>query len=130
MFIWNNYQIKKHLETFFEGLQDFIFQLNIFTNTFVENFINYEMTKKLLPQSFLKKSARDVSYELENIDIKIKLDFVREELYKLTWLKSFKWSFTQISRSMMPLKFNYYDFCNTNWKIKVLWKLEKYLFNL
>jgi len=125
---WNEANIKKHLEQFFYWLQDFIFQLNLFTNTFIENLINYEMVKKFLDKKYLDYSAREIAYKLENIDTKLKLNLVKEKLFELTWLKNIKWSLTQISNSTMPIKFNYYDFCNTGWKTKVLSDLTKYLF--
>ena len=99
---------KEHLEWFFKQVQEFISQLNLFINTFIENIINYKMAKQFLSWDKLQLPAREISYLLENIDIKAKLLFIKKELFELTGLKNFKWSLTQVSRSLFPLKFNYY----------------------
>lgn len=126
--LWNEEKLVKWLNEFSNYLQDFTFQLNIFTNTFVEDIINYEMAEKFLNKNDLELSANDISYKLSEIKTEDKLQFIREKLWKMTWMKNFKSTLMQVLWSYMPLKFSYYYFSTTNWKLKVLSDYREYIF--
>lgn len=115
------------IQEFLSCLQNFTFQLNIFTNTFIENLINFEMAEKLLSKQDLNLTANQVSQKLWNINIESKISFIREKLIDLTWLKNPIGSVTSIMNSGIPLKFSNYYFENTKWKLKILSDYKKYL---
>ena len=125
---WNQQKLIKWLNTFSNDLQDFTFQLNIFTNAFVEDLVIYEMAEKFLDKKDLELSFDNIFDKLLKIKTEDRLQFIREKLWRMTWVKNFKSTLMLIFRSEMPLKFSYYYFAKTNWKLKVLSDCKNYLF--
>ena len=74
----------EQLKEFIVELQKHIFEVNMFTNTFIENIINYEMVIKLLPDEDLNVSTEEIYNKLMDCDSREKQKLVSKKLNELS----------------------------------------------
>ena len=58
------------------------FQLNIFINSYVENILNYELSKEFLNEKDLNLDSREITDKLGEIDVVDKLNYVEKIFLK------------------------------------------------
>jgi len=125
--LWDKEAIK-NLDWYMWELQNFIFQLNIFWNTYIENIINYEMALDFLEESDLRLNTIELTEKLWIINNDDKIKFIEKRISLLIWMKNFKWPLKQITDSTFWLKYLFFYFGKTNWKFKKLSDFELYLY--